>query len=88
MVIATRFPSYLIPHPNKVVWLIHQFRQAYDLLGTPYSDFQDNPEDRAAARMIHRMDDKAFAEARAVYTISLNTAARLKKYNGLDATAL
>src|SRR4029078_515854 len=38
-VIATRFPSYLVKHPNKVVWLIHQLRQAYDLLGTPYSDF-------------------------------------------------
>ena len=34
LVIATRFPSYLVKHPNKVVWLIHQLRQAYDLLGT------------------------------------------------------
>ena len=33
-VICTKFPSYLMPHPNKMVWLFHQFRQAYDLLGT------------------------------------------------------
>src|SRR3990172_7129633 len=26
LVIATRFPSYLIRHPNKVIWLVHQFR--------------------------------------------------------------
>ena len=38
-VIATRFPSYAARHPRKVVWLIHQYRQAYDQLGTPYSDF-------------------------------------------------
>ncbi|MBC8646553.1 MAG: glycosyltransferase family 1 protein, partial [Thermoanaerobaculia bacterium] len=34
-VIATRFPSYAVRHPNKVVWLIHQYRQAYDQFGTP-----------------------------------------------------
>ena len=25
MVIATKFPSYFIEHPRKVVWLIHQY---------------------------------------------------------------
>src|SRR4051794_40443654 len=34
-VIALKFPAYLVPHENKVVWLLHQFRQAYDLWGTP-----------------------------------------------------
>ena len=31
LVIATKFPSYVVRHPNKVVWLVHQFRQAYEL---------------------------------------------------------
>ncbi len=30
-VIALKFPAYLVPHPNKVLWLLHQYRQAYDL---------------------------------------------------------
>ena len=34
-VIATRFPTYAIRHPRKVVWLIHQYRQAYDQYGRP-----------------------------------------------------
>ncbi len=34
LVIATKFPSYAVRHPNKVVWLLHQFRQAYELDGT------------------------------------------------------
>ena len=57
LVIATRFPSYLIKHPNKVVWLIHQLRQAYDLLGTEYSDFSDaRPRDpRALGTAIRRL---------------------------------
>ena len=36
LVIATKFPSYVVRHPEKRVWLIHQFRQAYEL-DTPTS---------------------------------------------------
>ncbi len=88
LVIATRFPAYLIRHPSKVVWLIHQFRQVYELQGTPYSEYQDAPEDRRAAAMVRAMDAKALGEARALFSISRNTAARLKRFNGLDALPL
>src|SRR2546429_23273 len=36
LVIATKFPSYAVRHPNKVLWLVHQYRQAYDLAGSVY----------------------------------------------------
>ena len=39
LVIATKFPSYLVRHPNKVVWLVHQLRQAYELHGTELGQF-------------------------------------------------
>ena len=42
LVIATRFPSYLVQHPRKVVWLLHQYRQAYDLDGTEYGEFSNS----------------------------------------------
>ena len=62
LVIATRFPSYLIKHPNKVVWLIHQLRQAYDLLGTTYSDFSETqPRDARALEMIRAMDRRTLS---------------------------
>src|SRR5262249_23418067 len=78
LVIATRFPSYLIKHPNKVVWLIHQLRQAYDLLGTRYSDFAaSQPRDARALEMIRAMDRRTLSEARAVYTISATVPARV-----------
>jgi len=89
LVIATRFPSYLIKHPNKVVWLIHQLRQAYDLLGTPYSDFTDRqPRDAKALEMIRAMDRRTLSEARAVYTISGNVADRLRRNNQVEASVL
>jgi hypothetical protein len=32
-------PSYVVRHPNKVVWLFHQFRQAYELDRTELGQF-------------------------------------------------
>ena len=46
-VIATRFPTWFVRHPHKVAWVMHQHRQAYELFGTPFSDFADTPADRA-----------------------------------------
>ncbi len=88
-VIATRFPSYAVKHPNKVVWLVHQLRQVYDLLGTTYSDFA--PERRRDAKTIEAIraiDRRTLAEARAVYTISANVADRLRRGNDLAAEVL
>lgn len=89
LVIATRFPSYLVKHPNKVVWLVHQLRQVYDLLGTRYSDFSESqPRDAKALEMIRAMDRRTLSEARAVYTISGNVADRLRRFNQVPAEVL
>ena len=89
LVIATRFPSYLVPHPNKVVWLIHQLRQLYDLLGTTYSDFDPRlPRDARAIEMVRAMDRRGLGEARGVFTISRNVAERLERHNGIAARVL
>lgn len=88
LVIATRFPSYLARHPNKVVWLVHQLRQVYDLAGSRYSDFDDSPRDRRAVDMVRRMDRRTLGEARRLFAISKNVAERLRRFNGLDAEPL
>ena len=88
LVIATRFPSYLVKHPNKVVWLVHQLRQAYDLQGTRYSDFRDTPRDRNVAEMLRAMDARTLSEARRVFSISSNVAERLERHNGMRIEAL
>lgn len=88
LVIATRFPSYLVRHPNKVVWLVHQLRQAYDLQGTPYSDFTGCERDRRTIELLRAMDQRTLGEARALFSISRNTADRLQRHNGLHARVL
>jgi glycosyltransferase involved in cell wall biosynthesis len=87
-VIATRFPSYLVKHPNKVVWLVHQLRQVYDLLGTTYSDFTDTPRDREVIAMVRDMDRRTLREARGVFAISRNVAERLQRGNEVEAEVL
>src|SRR6185369_9522660 len=42
--VCLKFPAWFVPHENKVLWLVHQFRQAYDLWGTPYQDLPPTAE--------------------------------------------
>ena len=88
LVIASKFPTYFVRHPNKVAWLIHQYRAAYELCGTPYSDFGHNERDVGLRDTLIRLDTEMLGECRAIYANARNTAARLAKYNGLTATAL
>jgi glycosyltransferase involved in cell wall biosynthesis len=84
-VIGLKFPTYLVPHPNKVMWLVHQHRQAYDLWETPYSDLSAIPNGKQVRQAIINADNKAFQECQAVYTIAGNVGKRLKQFNHIDA---
>jgi glycosyltransferase involved in cell wall biosynthesis len=88
LVIGTKFPSYCVRHPNKVAWVIHQFRQAYDYDRTELGQFDESPEDRATRAAVERLDRTALGEARKVFGISGNVVARLKRYTDIDAEVL
>jgi glycosyltransferase involved in cell wall biosynthesis len=88
LVIATKFPSYAVRHPNKVVWLLHQFRQAYDLDRTELGQFGESAEDRATRRAVQRLDRVALGEARRIFATSRNVAERLEEGTGLTAEVM
>jgi len=88
LVIASKFPTYFARHPNKVAWLIHQYRAAYELCGTPYSDFAHTELDVGLRDTLMRLDCEMLGECRAIYANARNTASRLAKFNGLQAEAL
>jgi glycosyltransferase involved in cell wall biosynthesis len=88
LVVATKFPSYVVRHPNKIVWLLHQFRQAYELDGTDLGQFDESPEGRALRRAVHRLDKLALGEARKLFATSGNVAERLRRSTGLEAEVL
>jgi glycosyltransferase involved in cell wall biosynthesis len=88
LVIPTKFPSYLACHPRKVAWLVHQYREAYDLFGTELSPLGDTPGDRELLSAVRSMDGVGLGECRRIFAISRNVAARLGRWNALPATAL
>ena len=48
--IASKFPTYFARHPNKVPWLIHQYRAAYELCGTESTPCSHTERDPALGR--------------------------------------
>ena len=88
LVIASKFPTYFVRHPNKVAWLIHQYRAAYELCGTVYSDFGHNESDVGLRDTLIRLDTEMLAECRRIFANARNTASRLAKFNGLSAEPL
>ena len=87
-IIGIKFPAYAINHPNKVLWLAHQFRQAYDLWGTPYHDIPSTPEGLRTRAAIIQADSEYLKEASKIYTISEVVSQRLMKFNMLSSEVL
>jgi glycosyltransferase involved in cell wall biosynthesis len=87
-VIATKFPSYCVRHPNKIVWVLHQFRQAYELDRTELGQFGESAEERATRRAVQRLDQVALGEARKVFATSRNVADRISRSTGIEAAVL
>lgn len=86
--IALKFPAYYIPHPNKVVWALHQHRAAYDLFDTEYSNIKNNPEGNYIRQVILNADNLYLTEAKRIYTIAENVTKRMKRYNNIKAQTL
>lgn len=87
-VIALKFPAYLVPHEQKVVWLLHQFRQVYELWGTPLQDMPSDAEGTALRKAIMQADNNAIGGAHEVFCNSSVTAGRLKRFNGISSQVL
>jgi glycosyltransferase involved in cell wall biosynthesis len=85
--IALKFPAYLIPHPNKVVWLLHQHRAAYDLWGNPFENLDSVPQGLVIRQAI-RLADRELANTRALFANSQNVARRLRQYCGIESKPL
>lgn len=88
LVIGTKFPSYGIQHHNKVTWLVHQYRQVYDLLGTKYSQYGSSPEDYSIRELVKRFDHNSLLESKKIYTIADNATNRLRNFNNIQSETL
>lgn len=88
LVIALKFPAYCVDHPNKRVWLLHQFRQIYELWGTPMQGLPNSAESLAVREAIIRADSLWLGSVQKLYCNSPVTRERLLRYNGISAEVL
>lgn len=86
--IGLKFPAYCIPHSNKVNWILHQHRAAYDLFDTDFSNLKNNPEGIQMRKIIYNADNQYLLESKRNYTIAGNVSSRLMKYNGIESIPL
>lgn len=87
LVVALKFPVYLVPHGNKTIWLLHQLRQAYDLFDAGDTLIPRTQRGDEIRGMIKAADELAFSEAKSLFALP-NTAKRLSRYHGIAAEVL
>jgi glycosyltransferase involved in cell wall biosynthesis len=87
-IIGLKFPAYLAPHANKVQWIVHQHRQAYERWDHPHGDLLHQPAGVHVREAIRAADSQLIPQAAAVYAISGRVADRLQRFNGIAATPL
>ncbi|MEK3764647.1 glycosyltransferase family 4 protein [Solibacillus sp. FSL K6-4121] len=88
LVIALKFPMYYCQHDNKVLWMMHQHRQAYELWGTEFGDLHMFEEGEEVRNSIINSDNRFLGEYKKRYTISKTVSNRLEQYNNLPSTPL
>ena len=89
LAIALKYPTYMAKHPNKVIWLMHQYRATYDLADyAPGGGTNTFPGGKELHNRIAAMDNLAFSEAKEIYAISRTVSDRLQKFNGFASTPL
>jgi glycosyltransferase involved in cell wall biosynthesis len=86
--IGLKFPAYLMRHPSKVLWLLHQHRSAYDLWDGPLGDLVNEPDGAHVREVIRRADRNLLGECRGAYTISRNVSDRLRDFCGIASEPL
>ena len=88
LMIGLKFPAYLMPHENKKLWLLHQFRQAYDFGNTKQCPFTSEHLQKVKHAIIEA-DNKCLKPLEGkIYTISQVVSNRLKKCNDIESTPL
>jgi glycosyltransferase involved in cell wall biosynthesis len=87
-IIALKFPAYLVRHPNKILWIAHQHKDAYELWDDPAGDLARHPNGVQVRRAIREADRQLIPQAKRVFAISRTVAARLKKFCCFDAAVL
>jgi FkbM family methyltransferase len=86
LVVSTKAPTYVIRHPNHVIYLLHTIRVFYDM----FDEVFPNPDKTLLEQRswIHKSDKEAFERANARFSLSREVSRRMRLWNGCDAEVL
>lgn len=87
-VISMKFPIYMLDADHHSTWLVHQYRQAYDLWDSPYCNIPHSAEGREVRDLIIASDNQALRSRERLFTISDEISGRLLKHNEIKAAPL
>lgn len=86
VVISTKAPTYVVDHPNHVLYLVHTVRVFDDMFERVFNNpTKVHYEQRA---QIHARDFAAFSKVKARFAIGHEVAERLFRWRGLNAEVL
>jgi glycosyltransferase involved in cell wall biosynthesis len=85
---ANKFPAYFLPHRNKRLWLLHQYRQAYDLQDIPFCNIAHDCDGLALRAALQQADTRCLEAIEHRFVNSAVTRDRLKKFSGVSSTVL
>lgn len=88
LIIGMKFPAYLVAHERKVLWVMHQYRAAYNLWGTAFDDLSTYPEGVRVREWIRQCDTRFIPESKKVFANSKTVAERLRQYNQIESEPL
>jgi glycosyltransferase involved in cell wall biosynthesis len=88
LIIPIKFPVYAVRHPNKVAWIAHQHRSAYEMWSDENGGMHTQPGAAQVRDLIRCADATAFGECRALFTIARNVSKRLLHYNNITSEPL
>lgn len=88
LVIGMKFPAYLAAHEKKVLWVMHQYRAAYNLWGTPFDDLSTYTEGPRVREWIKHCDNRFIPQAKKVFANSKAVAERLRRFNNIESEPL
>ncbi len=88
LAICLKFPAYLMRHPNKTFWILHQHRQAYDMWDSGHTDLLNDADGQLVREAIREADNIELGGAARIFANSANVAKRLRLYNNIIAEPL
>jgi glycosyltransferase involved in cell wall biosynthesis/SAM-dependent methyltransferase len=88
LAICLKFPAYLMQHPNKTFWILHQHRQAYDMWDSGQTDLFNDSNGQLVREAVREADNVELGRATRIFANSANVAKRLRMYNNIVAEPL